>query len=172
MSIRFSPASQGFALLVCIAFLLLSLPLSAQAGKTAMLTSSSLSRNQHQVTVAIATRAIPRGVVLQAADFALTDTVITWRWNGQPEIAQPSVGWITHRSIAKGEILQSPGVTPAPLITSGRTITAIWQDNNIRLVLSGVATNSAALGESVGIRIDRVRRLDGIAVAPDTVRLR
>jgi flagella basal body P-ring formation protein FlgA len=38
--------------------------------------------------------------------------------------------------------------------------------------MSGVATNTAALGAPVGIRIDRTRRLDGIAVAPNTVRLR
>lgn len=132
----------------------------------------TLARNEHRVTVAIATRNIPRGVTLQAGDFAMVDTVIVWRWSGKPELTLPRVGWITQRAIATGEILQSPGVTPAPVVTSGSNVTAIWQDRDIRLVLTGIATNSAARGEAVGVRIDRLRRLDGIAVAPDTIRLR
>jgi hypothetical protein len=41
----------------------------------------------------------------------------------------------------------------------------------VRILLTGVATNTAPLGASVGVRIDPTRRLDGIAVAPNTVRL-
>jgi flagella basal body P-ring formation protein FlgA len=51
-------------------------------------------------------------------------------------------------------------------------VTAIWQDGPLRVVVTGIATNTAAIGAPVGVRIDPTRRLDGIAAGPNTVRLR
>jgi flagella basal body P-ring formation protein FlgA len=51
-------------------------------------------------------------------------------------------------------------------------VAVLYQDGPVRIRLSGVATNTASLGAPVGVRIDATRRLDGIAVAPNTVRLR
>ena len=51
-------------------------------------------------------------------------------------------------------------------------VSVIYQDGPVRILLTGVATNTASLGAPVGVRIDATRRLDGIAVAPNTVRLR
>lgn len=150
--------------------LLLPVALRAQSTTTAL---PSLRSDQRRVSVTVATRAIMRGETLQASDIAVTDTVITWRWNGiAPDTTRAQAGWVSHRAIAAGEVLRAPAVTPPPVITSGSTVKAIWQDGPLTLVMSGVATNTAALGAPVGIRIDRTRRLDGIAVAPNTVRLR
>jgi flagella basal body P-ring formation protein FlgA len=71
-----------------------------------------------------------------------------------------------------GEVLRAPAVAPPPLIESGATVKAIWQDGPLMLVISGVATNAATTGAPVGVRINRTRRLDGVAIAPNTVRLR
>lgn len=130
------------------------------------------TRDQRTVTVAIATRALAAGEALADSDMTLRDTVIVWRWNTAPDTTRPAAGWVTRRAIAAGEVLKSPAVVPPPVVTSGAAVTAIWQDGPVRLVLSGTATNSAAIGAPVGVRIDRTRRLDGIAIAPNTVRLR
>lgn len=129
--------------------------------------------DQRRVSLTVATRALARGDVLQAGDIAQVDTVIIWRWNGfAPDTVPALPGWVARRPIAAGEVLRAPAVSPPPLIKSGTSVTAIWQDGPLRLVLSGVATNTAIAGAPVGVRINRSRRLDGVAVAPHTVRLR
>ncbi|WP_396205786.1 flagellar basal body P-ring formation chaperone FlgA [Gemmatimonas sp.] len=149
----------------------LLLPLALRAQATPVTTA--LRNDQRRVSVTVATRAIVRGETLLATDIAVADTVITWRWNGMtPDTTRAQAGWVAQRAIAAGEVLRAPAVTPPPVITSGSAVKAIWQDGPLTLVMSGVATNTAALGAPVGIRIDRTRRLDGIAVAPNTVRLR
>ena len=149
--------------------LLLPMAVRAQAAPA----TSALRNDQRRVSVTVATRAIVRGETLQATDIAVADTVIVWRWNGMaPDTTRAQAGWVAQRAIAAGEVLRAPAVTPPPVITSGSPVKAIWQDGPLTLVMSGVATNTAALGAPVGIRIDRTRRLDGIAVAPNTVRLR
>lgn len=134
--------------------------------------SAPLARDQRRVTYTVATRAIARGEALRAEDIARLDTVITWRWNAAPDTTPAQPGWVTRRPIAMGEVLRAPAVSPPAAITGGQPVTAIWQDGALRLVLTGVATNTAALGGAVGVRIDRSRRLDGVAVGPNLVRLR
>jgi len=130
-------------------------------------------RGTVRVTLPVATRALQRGDTLHASDIALLDTTIVWHWNGiAPDTTRPLPGWVTHRPIAVGEVLRAPAVSAPPIVASGATVSAIWQDGSVRLVLIGVATNSAALGAPVSVRVDRLRRLDGVAVAPNTVRLR
>ncbi|MBL0941011.1 MAG: flagellar basal body P-ring formation protein FlgA [Gemmatimonadaceae bacterium] len=131
-----------------------------------------LARDQRRVSYTVAARAIARGETLRAEDIAMLDTVIVWRWNGSPDTTRALPGWVTRRAIAAGEVLRAPAVGAPALITSGQTVTAIWQDGSLRLAIAGVATNTAALGAPVGVRIDRSRRLDGVAVGPNTVRLR
>lgn len=133
----------------------------------------ALRHDQRRVSLTVATRDLARGDTLRSEDIAVRDTVITWRWNGvAPDTTRALTGWVTRRHIAAGEVLRAPAVTPPPVIASGATVTAIWQDGPLKLVLSGVATNTATVGAPVGVRIDRTRRLDGIAIAPNTVRLR
>lgn len=132
----------------------------------------SLARDQRRVTYLVAARAITRGDTLMASDLATLDTVITWRWNGAPDTTRAAAGWVARRNIAAGEVLRAPAVTPPPVITSGSTVTAVWQDGALRVVVAGVATNTAALGAPVGVRIDRTRRLDGVAAGPNLIRLR
>ena len=134
---------------------------------------SVLGAQERTVTVSVATRALARGDTLQAGDIATKDTTIVWRWNSiAPDTTRVLPGWVTRRNIAPGEVLRAPDVMPPPVITSGARVTAIWQDGSLRVVVSGIATNTAAIGAPVGVRIDPTRRLDGIAAGPNTVRLR
>lgn len=164
-----SPIARAFIVLALLAGLA---PVLRAQDSTAS-SAPAPGRNQRHVTLAIATRFIPRGEALRESDIARRDTVITWRWGTiAPDTMRVQAGWVTRRPIAAGEVLRSPAVTPPPVVTSGSTVSAVWQDGPVRLVLAGVATNTAALGAPVGVRIDRGRRLDGVAVAPNTVRLR
>jgi len=126
-----------------------------------------------RVSRSIATRALRTGDTLRAADLARRDTVIVWRWSHlTPDTTLALPGWIARRPIAVGEVLRAPAVMAPPLITTGATVRAIWQDGTVQVVMTGIATNTAALGAPVGVRVGQTRRLDGIAVAPNTVRLR
>jgi flagellar basal body P-ring formation protein FlgA len=110
---------------------------------------------------------------VRAGDFTITDTTVVWRWSMPPqESERVQAGWVAQRAIAAGEVLRAPSVQPPAVITSGSTVKVIFADGPVQIVLSGVAVGNAALGAPVGVRIDRTRRLDGIAVAPNTVRLR
>ena len=135
--------------------------------------SDALARGLRRVTLPVATRTLQRGDTLRADDIALRDTTIVWHWNSiAPDTTRPLPGWTTRRAIAAGEVLRAPAVGAPIIIAGGATVSAIWQDGPVRVVLTGIATNSASLGAPISVRIDRTRRLDGVAVAPNTVRLR
>lgn len=136
-------------------------------------TAPGLAAQVRTVSVSVAARAITRGDTLEAGDIATVDTTIVWRWTTiAPDTTRALPGWVAHRHIAAGEVLRAPAVSPPPVVTSGTKVTAIWQDGPVRLVFTGIATNTAAIGAPVGVRIDPTRRLDGIAAGPNTVRLR
>ena len=154
---------------VCI-----SMPLRAQNATPRVASSESSDgavRGMARVRLSVATRALQRGDTLRADDLAIVDTSIVWRWNTPPDTTRAQPGWVTRRAIAAGEVLRSPAVGAAPVVKVGTQVRVIYQDGPVRIMLSGVATNNAALGAPVGVRIDATRRLDGIAVAANTVRL-
>lgn len=153
------------------AAIVVAMALGAARGVSAQ-AAAPRARDQRPVTVAVATRALAAGEALAEGDWQLKDTVIVWRWQTAPDTTRPALGWVTRRAIAAGEVLRPPAVVPPPVVTTGAAVTAVWQDGPVRLVLNGTATNSAAIGAPVGVRIDRIRRLDGIAIGPNTVRLR
>ena len=149
-------------------------PVGAQAATaTATATASPLPRGVVRVRLSVATRALQRGDTLQASDIAVVDTTMIWRWTTvAPDTTRAQIGWMVNRPIAAGEVLRTPAVGAPPVVMAGRAVSVVYQDGPVRLQLAGVATNSAPLGAPVGVRIDATRRLDGIAVAPNTVRLR
>jgi len=149
-----------------------SMNASPSVNASSVVEATPLPRGMRRVTWPIARRAFVTGDTVHATDFALRDTVIMWPWNTAPDTTRAIDGWIARRPIMVGEVLRTPAVSAPPIVSAGTTVTAIWQDGSLRLVLTGVATNSAPLGAPVSVRIDRSRRLDGVAIAPNTVRLR
>ena len=125
-----------------------------------------------RIRLSVATRALQRGDTLQSDDIAVIDTNVVWRWASAPDTTRAAAGWIARRPIASGEVLRYPAVSAPPIVSVGARVSLIYQDGPVRIVLTGVATNTAPLGAPVGVRIDPTRRLDGIAVSPNTVRLR
>ena len=120
----------------------------------------------------LAVRAIARGDTLRATDLVSRDTVLWGRPSTMSATREPAAGWIARRPIAAGERLAEPAVMPAPAVTSGDAVRAVYRDGSLALALRGIAANSADVGQRVTVRIDMRRRLDGIAVAPGVVALR
>lgn len=145
----------------------------ALCGATSLAAQTSSPAGTVRLTLSVATRDLARGDTLAAGDFAAIDTTLVWHWaNVLPDTAQAQTGWITRRPIAKGELLRYPAVSAPPVVKAGTKVSVIYQDGPVRITLSGTATNTATLGAPVGVRVDNTRRLDGIAVALNTVRLR
>ena len=149
---------------------------SAAVSNTALASatpSSTVRPGTVRMTWPKATRALQRGEALQPGDYVLTDTVVVWQWKQPSTDTMTAVaGWITRRAIAQGEFMHGPSIAPSNVIALGSTVKVLWQDGNVRLTLTGTATNNAVIGAPVGVRLDKNRRLDGIAVGPNTVRLR
>jgi len=148
----------------------------AQSAPTSVSSSaveaSAVPRRMRRVTWPVSKRVFALGDTVHAGDIALLDTTVVWPWNSMPDTTSAVAGWIVRRPVAIGEVLRAPSIMAPPVVSAGAAVTAIWQDGSLRLVLTGVAMNTASLGAPVGVRIDRSRRLDGVAVAPNTVRLR
>lgn len=142
------------------------------ASPTTATEAAAVPRGMRRVTWPVAKRAFSTGDTVRADDIALLDTTIVWPWNSTPDTTRAVAGWIVRRPVAVGEVLRAPGIMAPPVVSAGANVTAIWQDGSLKLVLTGVAMNTASLGAPVGVRIDRTRRLDGVAIAPNTVRLR
>lgn len=138
-----------------------------------LILSATDASAQARMTWPKATRALQRGEVVRSEDFVLADTTIVWHWKEPSTDTMKAVaGWITRRPIAQGEFMHGPAIAPSNVIALGSSVKVLWQDGPVHLTLTGTATNNAALGAPVGVRIDKNRRLDGIAVGPNTVRLR
>ncbi|MEO7998672.1 MAG: flagellar basal body P-ring formation chaperone FlgA [Gemmatimonadaceae bacterium] len=151
----------------------MSLLVGALATVLLLILSATNVSAQARMTWPRATRALLRGEVLKADDYVLADTTIVWRWKEPSADTITAVaGWVTRRPIAEGEFMHTPSIAPANAITMGSTVKILYQDGPVRLTLTGTATNNAAIGAPVGVRLDKNRRLDGIAVGPNTVRLR
>ena len=135
--------------------------------------AQSAPRGTVNVRVSIARHSLQRGDTLRADDIAIVDTSIVWRWNTiAPDTTRATEGWIARRAITAGEPLRFPAVSAPQVVSAGQSVAVIYQDGPVRIQLAGIATNSASMGAPVGVRIDATHRLDGIAVAPNTVRLR
>jgi flagella basal body P-ring formation protein FlgA len=117
--------------------------------------------------VAVATRVLARGTVLTAADFAMRDTTL----NFQGDTSTVTEGWVTRRLIGPGEILRMPAVERPRVINANQPVQLEWSDSNVTLVLRGIATRSAAVGERIAVRTDSGRRVEATVVAPGRLKL-
>jgi flagellar basal body P-ring formation protein FlgA len=123
-------------------------------------------------TRAVATLPLARDDTLRAHDFIFADTTLAQSLPYGLDTTSPAEGWLVQRAVQAGEWLRRPTVIPAPAVTAGRPVHALWHDGTVRVAVAGVALNSAPVGGRVAIRVGRARRLDGVVVAPDSVRLR
>ena len=155
-----------------LAVLCTATPTHAQSASRNTTAFTDAPSGTTRMRLSLAARALQRGDTLRSEDIAMVDTSVVWRWASRPDTTRAAVGWIARRPIAIGEVLRYPAVTAPPVVHVGTRVSLIYLDGPVRIVLTGVATNTAPLGAPVGVRIDPTRRLDGIAVAPNTVRLR
>ncbi len=158
---------------------LASLFLPARASAQTVATAPSAAAYPRAVSAepvnwkrAIATRVLQRGDTLREGDFTLADTLISGRIPYGLDTTTPQTGWRVHRAVAAGEWLRAPAVQPEAAVSAGQTVHAVWTDGAVQLSVAAVALNSAPVGGTVRLRIGQTRRLQGVAMAPDSVRIR
>ena len=134
-------------LLVAAALLALALPASPLAAQ--------------ESAGPVAARELPRGAVIRPADVD----------GANPGEALAVLGWVTRRVVRAGEPLRAPAVAPPALVASGETVQLLWSAPGMELRMRGRALGSAALGETVGVRLDVRRRFEGVVVGPGLVRM-
>jgi flagella basal body P-ring formation protein FlgA len=107
-----------------------------------------------------AARTIARGAVLTRADIALDAAMGADSSDTEATVAP---GWIARRVISAGEPLRPPAVMPPPVVRAGDTVRVVRSDGAVTLSARGRATNAAAPGERVSVRLDDGRRIEGQA---------
>jgi flagella basal body P-ring formation protein FlgA len=117
--------------------------------------------------IAVATRALPRGVVLLASDFELRDTTM----RGTPDTTKVVAGWTTRSSIVAGEVLRSPMVEPPVVVNANASVQVEYTDAGITLTMRGIAARNGSLGDRVPVRVDSGKRLEGTVIAPGRIRI-
>ena len=115
----------------------------------------------------VASRRLQRGEILSAEDMVASTSLV---WGApRPSRLVPSEGWIVQRVIARGEPLRVPAVRPPMAVVSGSVVELIWNKGAVGLRLPGTASGSAMLVDTVFVRTESGRRLQGVAVAPGIV---
>lgn len=126
----------------------------------------------HERAEVVASRTILRGQQLSTDDVALRRTV---EWGASDDDASTSlaaiVGTESRRLLREGEPVRTTDVAWPPVIRAGEQVTAEVVRDGVRLALLGTALQSAPLGGRVAIRLDRGRRLAGVATGRNLVRL-
>lgn len=127
------------------------------------------SAAQAEAKIAVASRNLPRGAVLQSSDivYRASAGAVQSKASG-PE---PVAGWVTRRLISEGEPLREPAVAPPPLIKAGDAVQVVYREGSMELRVAGRAMNAAVAGGRVTVRVDTERRFEGVATAAGLVRL-
>ena len=120
-------------------------------------------------SVMLAARPLPAGAVLAARDLRPATAV---RWGIPTATMLPAEGWVTRRALAAGDELR-PGSVEAPqVVRSGDQVRIEWQRGAVTVGLDGIALASAALGETVSVRLaQRGGQRRGKVTGPGSVRL-
>lgn len=160
----------GIIATICVPSLLSAQP--AESGTVVASHPRAVSAPPVTWTRAVATRALTRGDTLRADDFVLADTSIHGRVPYGLDTTTPAEGWVLHRAVAAGEWLRAPAVQPVSAVVAGRPVQAVWTDGDVTLSVAGIALNTAPVGAQVSVRVGRTRRLRGVVIAPDSVRIR
>jgi len=120
----------------------------------------------------VSARTVARGTVLGDGDVLLRHTVI-WGAPVSGAVLPMSavIGAEARRVLPDGEPIRTSDIAAAPVVFAGDSVVAEVIRDGVRLALVGTALHNAPLGARVTIRLDRGRRLAGVATGRNTVRL-
>lgn len=122
-------------------------------------------------TVWVAARPLGMGTRLDAGDL-IPEVRLHWG-PPRPHAVPPAEGWEVRRPLSKGDEVAWPAVTAPAMVSAGDEIRVEWSRGDVRVVVTGVALNSAARGGVVRIRVpERSGSLQGVVVAPGRAILR
>lgn len=120
-------------------------------------------------SVMLAARPLAAGVTLEEADLRPATAV---RWGPPRGETRPGAGWITRRAVFTGDELGPSTVMAPQLVHAGDQVRVVWRQGPVTVALDGVALSSAALGETVSVRLaQRGGQRRGTVSGPGSVRL-
>ncbi len=127
-----------------------------------------------RMPVPVAAHDLAMGAKLEPADIMWSERTV---W-GPPRAAvsagpgTPEAGWLLRRTVAMGEELAWPALTPPQAVQAGAPVTLVWQQDGVRVTRPGLAVNGAARGGWVRVRVDgRADRMVGRATGDGEVSL-
>jgi flagella basal body P-ring formation protein FlgA len=122
-----------------------------------------------EVVAAVAAYDLERGVELTADDIAFEPAVA---WGPRAMVASAvEEGWVTRRRLRKGEALAPPAVQAPLAVKPGQDVRIVYVHGSVELSLAGRAAGSGSLGERVAVRAETGKRLEGVIIAPGTVKV-
>lgn len=118
-------------------------------------------RAQDSLRVPLAAHTLARGDTLGPSDILADSSTAA--------AAAGLVGMIARRVVRTGEPLRPPAIGRPPVIISGQTVTVRAAFGSVIVSRQGTAQSTAALGDSVRVRLDARSTITGIAGANATV---
>ena len=115
---------------------------------------------QAPATMPTATRDLPRGTIIAAADIRADSVDIT-----------RLTGWETRRMVKEGEALKAPAVAAPTLVAANAPVTLEVTVSGVRITRAATALARGTMGERIPVRLDAQRTVTAIVSGPATVRL-
>jgi flagella basal body P-ring formation protein FlgA len=122
--------------------------------------------------VAVLTRPLDRGEVIQEADVAVERR--DRRTIGEGTVTDPLelVGLATRRPLREGDVVRPDHVEPPRVVRRGQLVTMVYESPGLALTARGRALADGAVGDAVSVINEQSRRtVDATVIGPDKVRI-
>lgn len=112
---------------------------------------------------------IASGAVLTAAD--ATETEVDWAADAAPVVAKPEqwVGQVAARPLVAGQALRQSMVRAPSVFAAGAQVRVVVQGPGYAVTSTGQAVSNGAVGQTVRIKMDNGRLINGIVTEDGTI---
>ena len=120
----------------------------------------------------VATRMLPAGQPIEAADLRLEEIDITRE--AQPAVSDPEslTDMTLTRALAAGQVLRKDYLRPKPAVKAGEPVKLVYRGAGFQISSEGRAVSTAAAGLPVRVQVSGGRIVNGIAQPGPTVEIR
>lgn len=122
--------------------------------------------------VQVASRPLPRGTILSAADLRSERRDLTTLSGGYETSAAGVVGKQLQRPLRAGEVIPSRALSSALVIKRGEQVTILARQGGMEVASSGIALHNAAMGERLQVRNRSSQKLiEGTVIAAHKIEI-
>lgn len=127
--------------------------------------------DEHRLGV-MTTRRLAAGETLTAADIRLTELPNPSLGGNVLGSTEEAVGKVTRSGLPAGTWVRSFMVQAPLVVRANQQVQVVAEDGGFRVSADGIATNSAAVGENVAVRMPTGRMIRGVVRADGSVVVR